>query len=99
MRGWELLCCVTRSQGCTGKGGSAPAACTEMSLYNRRDIKAIVEGPPHKLIESVAERIAQQILEGHPLVHSVQVGVHKPQVAVSGVVKSLGIEITRVRGS
>lgn len=62
-----------------------------------RDIKSIVEGPPCQLIESVAERIAQRILEGHPAVHAVQVGVQKPHVAVSGVVQSLGIEITRQR--
>ena len=64
----------------------------------RRDIKAIVEGPPAKLIESVAERIAARILEGHPAVTAVRVGVHKPQVAVRGVVGSLGVEIERLRG-
>ena len=68
-----------------------------MPLLGCRDIKAIVEGPPHKLIESVAEQIAQRILRGHPSVAAVTVGVHKPQVAVSGVVQSLGIEITRQR--
>ena len=62
-----------------------------------RDIRAIVEGPPQQLIESVAERIAQQVLAGHPRVSEVQVAVHKPQVAVSGVVASLGVQVTRSR--
>ncbi len=62
-----------------------------------RDIKEIVEGPPHKLVETVAEKIAAKILEGHPSVQCVRVGIHKPQVAVSGVVESLGVEITRRR--
>lgn len=62
-----------------------------------RDIKAIVEGPPAQLIESVAERIAERILAGHPLVTAVRVGVRKPHVAVSGVVQSLGVEVMRLR--
>lgn len=62
-----------------------------------REIKSVVEGPPQQLIETVAERVAERILEAHPLVRAVRVGVHKPHVAVSGVVESLGIEISRER--
>ncbi|KAL4457847.1 hypothetical protein ABPG75_012712 [Micractinium tetrahymenae] len=61
------------------------------------DIKAIVEGPPAQLIESVAERIAAQLLRGHPSVAAITVGIAKPHVAVSGVLQSLGVEITRRR--
>lgn len=63
----------------------------------RRDIKDIVEGPPQQLIEAVAERIAERVLREHPTVAAVTVGVAKPQVAVPGVVRSLGVEITRRR--
>jgi len=63
-----------------------------------RDIQAEVEGPPRKLIETVAERIAAGILAQHGRVHSVRVGICKPHVAVAGVVQSLGVEITRRRG-
>ena len=60
-----------------------------------RDIKAIVEGTPYLLIESVAENIAQKILKTHASVDSVCVRIEKPHVAVEGVVEALGVEITR----
>lgn len=56
-----------------------------------------MEGKPHLLIESVAETIAQKVLNGYPTVDSIQISVEKPHVAVSGVLESLGIEITRRR--
>ena len=65
------------------------------SLY--RDIKHVVEGEPQQLIESVAERVAQRILDRYGAVHSVVVRVEKPHVAVEGVVASLGVEVTRKR--
>lgn len=60
-------------------------------------IKNIVEGKPHNLIESVAERIAQDILQESDMVESVRIRIEKPHVAVPGVVDSLGIEIYRQR--
>jgi dihydroneopterin aldolase len=56
-----------------------------------------VEGPPQQLIEAVAERIAGTVLRGHPAVSAITVAVSKPQVAVSGVLQSLGVEVTRRR--
>ncbi len=56
-----------------------------------------MEGPPQQLIEAVAERIAGRVLGEHPGVAAVTVRVAKPQVAVPGVVHSLGVEITRRR--
>lgn len=56
-----------------------------------------MEGPPQQLIEVVAERIAGKVLREHPGVAAVTVGVSKPHVAVSGVVQSLGVEVTRRR--
>jgi dihydroneopterin aldolase len=61
------------------------------------DIKTIVEGKSHLLIESVAETIASKILESHTFVKDVTIRVEKPHVAVEGVVESLGIEIFRTR--
>lgn len=57
----------------------------------------MVEGPPQQLIEAVAERIAGRVLGEHPAVAGITVRVAKPQVAVPGVVHSLGVEITRRR--
>eukprot|EP00887_Chlorella_sp_A99_P001418 scaffold8.g1418.t1 len=61
------------------------------------DIREAVEGPPQQLLEAVAERLAAQLLERHPAVGAVQLGIRKPHVAVGGVVESLGIQITRRR--
>lgn len=61
------------------------------------DIKTIVEGKPHLLIESVAETIATKILDSHKFVEDVRIRVEKPHVAVEGVVESLGIEIFRTQ--
>ena len=67
------------------------------SCWVCRDIQEIVEGPPQQLIEAVAERIASKVLQDHPGVASVTVGISKPHVAVGGVLESLGVEITRRR--
>lgn len=58
-------------------------------------IKNIVEGKPYNLIESVAEKIAQDILQDSDIVQSVRIKIEKPHVAVPGVVDSLGVEIYR----
>jgi dihydroneopterin aldolase len=58
--------------------------------HGRRDIQQVMEGPPHKLLESVAEDIAAGILEEYALVSGVRILIKKPHVAVGGVVKYLG---------
>ena len=60
------------------------------ALRCRRHIKDIVEGPPYRLLEAVAERIADGILQGNAGVTGVHISVSKPHVAVGGVVESLG---------
>jgi len=61
-------------------------------------VRDVVEGPPFRLIEAVAERIAGRLLEEHPRVTSVRVRVGKPGAPVEGVLKTVEIEITRERG-
>ena len=58
------------------------------------DVRKIVEGPPCKLIEVVAERIATRILAGYA-VHSVRVRVRKPDVPIPAVLDFVGVEIER----
>ncbi|KAG0624794.1 hypothetical protein M758_2G004400 [Ceratodon purpureus] len=60
-----------------------------------KQIKAIVEGPPFKLVESVANAIAKALLSAHPSISDVRVKVCKPHVAVEGVLDHLGVEIFR----
>lgn len=60
--------------------------------------RAIVEGPPLKLTEAVAERIAAGVLAEHPLVQAVEVRVRKPGVRLADtVLDGSVVEITRRR--
>lgn len=57
----------------------------------------MVQGTPRKLIEAVAEDIAQQTLAAHPRVTGLSVAVTKPHVCIAGTFDSMGIEIFRSR--
>jgi len=65
------------------------------SVYKR--VKAIMEGPPHDLIEAVAEEIAIALLAEFAAAMSVTVTVRKPQVPLKGaILDAAGIRIHRV---
>ena len=55
-----------------------------------RHIKTVMEGRPHKLLESVADRLVTEILNDYHMVQGLQLQIQKPHVAVPGVVQSLG---------
>lgn len=59
--------------------------------------KTIVEGPPFKLVEAVAERIATGVLTDFPLISEVTVTVIKPDPPIPGHYRSVAVEITRRR--
>lgn len=61
------------------------AATVDYSEVHRR-ARAIVEGPPLKLTEAVAERIAAAVLADHPTVDAVTVRVRKPNVRLDDTV-------------
>ena len=63
-----------------------------------RRARAIVEEGPHvALIETLAERIAADVLGGHPAVHAVTVRVRKPRAPLPGSFAWAGVEIRRER--
>jgi dihydroneopterin aldolase len=67
--------------------------------YSRmyRLVKETMEGPSHKLLESLAETIAQGILSGFD-VESITVVVKKPEVPMKGSILShASVEIYRQR--
>ncbi|PWI58163.1 dihydroneopterin aldolase [Sulfoacidibacillus thermotolerans] len=64
-------------------------------VYNR--VKAIVEGRPRKLVEAVAEEIANHLLRSYPIVHTVTVHLEKPAAPISGIFETVGIELVRSR--
>lgn len=57
--------------------------------------RSIVEGPPKKLVEAVAEELASRILSGFPLVKGIRVELIKPDPPIRGHYKSVAIELTR----
>ena len=58
----------------------------------------IVEGKPFRLIETLAERIAESVLEAFASVASVQVCVHKPNAPIAGApVGDIAVRILRDR--
>ena len=59
--------------------------------------KEVVEGPPFKLVEAVAERIAVNILTMFPLISEATVTVIKPDPPIPGHYRSVAVEITRRR--
>ncbi|CAN5312500.1 dihydroneopterin aldolase [soil metagenome] len=63
-----------------------------------RRAREIVEGEPVNLTETIAERIASEILEEHPPVRSVRVRVAKPHVRLEDtVLAGSAVEILRHR--
>lgn len=60
-------------------------------------VVGIVEGTPRRLIESVAESIAQALLEKFALIHDVRVTVVKPNPPVPFNFDGVSVEILRTR--
>jgi dihydroneopterin aldolase len=66
------------------------------SLYTA--VRAVVEGEPVMLIETVADRAARSILESFPTVAAVEITVRKPEVTIRGAhLDAVGVRIRRVR--
>ncbi|SDE54592.1 dihydroneopterin aldolase [Paenibacillus sp. UNCCL117] len=60
-------------------------------------IAGIVEGPPFKLIEAVAEHIASRVLSTYTGIHAITVRVHKPNPPVRVSFDGVSVEIHRKR--
>jgi dihydroneopterin aldolase len=58
-------------------------------------VRAIVEGSPHKLVETVAEKISEKILTNFPLVKASTIKVTKPNPPIAGHYHSVAVEISR----
>ncbi|MGP9585740.1 dihydroneopterin aldolase [Micrococcaceae sp. AOP34-BR2-30] len=57
----------------------------------------ILTGEPARLIETVAARIADAVLETQPLVHRVLVTVHKPEAPISADFADVAVVVARER--
>jgi dihydroneopterin aldolase len=66
------------------------------AVYRR--VREIVEGEPRKLIEVVAQEIADSLLGEFPTAQAVTVTVRKPEVAIKGsILDAAGVRIYRER--
>jgi 7,8-dihydroneopterin aldolase/epimerase/oxygenase len=59
-------------------------------------VAAIVEGPPDRLLERLAARIAERVLR-EPLASAVTVTVRKPHVALARPVRETAVTLRRSR--
>lgn len=62
-------------------------------VYNA--CRSIIEGEPKKLLEAVAENLAEEVLAAFPLVKGIRVLLIKPDPPIPGHYKSVAIDITR----
>lgn len=60
-------------------------------------VKEVVEGRPRRLIETVAESIAQRLLASFGRLTRVDVEVEKPGAPIPGVFDHVSVKITRER--
>ena len=60
------------------------------------DIVAVIEGEPCRLIETVAERIAQRVLR-HDMIQAVEVTVHKPHAPIDAPFSDVTVTVVRER--
>ncbi|KDR94419.1 dihydroneopterin aldolase [Peptoclostridium litorale DSM 5388] len=61
------------------------------------NIRNICEGERYSLIEALAHRIAQCILDNFNIVQKVQISVKKPQAPISGMFDYMQVSVRRVR--
>lgn len=58
----------------------------------------VAKGPTIKLIEALAEAVAQALLSRFPSINMVRIELHKPGAPIAGVFSDVGVEIIRRRG-
>ncbi len=62
-------------------------------------VRAVIEGPSLKLVESLAETIAAEVLHGFPAVQAVEVEVVKLRPPVAFISDGLAVRIRRGRSA
>ncbi|WP_223703358.1 dihydroneopterin aldolase [Sutcliffiella deserti] len=78
-----------------GKSDDLTNSVNYADLYNT--CQQVVEKETYKLVETVAERIAQNVLLSFPLIEQCTVKAIKPDPPIPGHYESVAVEITRGR--
>ncbi len=94
--GQDFVVDVTMTLDLRPAGTSDDLARTVSYAEVAADVVAVVGGPPHDLIETVAEEIAARTL-ARPLVEAVEVTVHKPQAPVGVPFGDVEVVVRRER--
>lgn len=63
-----------------------------VTIYNI--IKKVIVGEQHKLLQRIAQRIADEVIKSYP-VNQVKVTVKKPHVAIGGIVDYTAVQVVR----
>ncbi|MBU4349231.1 dihydroneopterin aldolase [bacterium] len=63
-----------------------------VTIYNI--IKKVIVGEQHKLLQRIAQRIADEVIKSYP-VNQVKVIVKKPHVAIGGIVDYTAVQVVR----
>ncbi|SES22543.1 dihydroneopterin aldolase [Gracilibacillus ureilyticus] len=62
-----------------------------------KTVKEVIEGKAVNLVETLAEKTAEQLFGNFPLLQACTVKVYKPDPPIPGHYKSVAVEIHRVR--
>lgn len=57
-------------------------------------VKKVVTTEEHKLVQKIAQRIADEVIKAHPI-KQIRIAVKKPSVAIGGIVDYVGCSIVR----
>jgi dihydroneopterin aldolase len=82
-----------------GEAGRTDDLSQTVDYRQVRDIvRGVMEGPPRKLVEALAEAVAAEVLQAFPSVQSVGVEVVKPRPPVDFTSAGVVVRIRRARG-
>ena len=98
-RGQDFEVTVHLELSLAGAGRADDLTLTVDYRLVREVVRSVMEGPPRKLVEALAEGIATEILRIFPLVQAVGVEVVKPKPPVDFVSSGLVVRIRRERAA
>lgn len=96
-RGQAFLVDVVLSVPLAEAGASDDLAATVNYAEVFELARAVTEGSPCRLIETVAERIARGVLARFARVEGVRVTVHKPAAPLPGLFRDAAVTVMRAR--
>jgi dihydroneopterin aldolase len=88
---------VTLQLDLTGAGRTDDLERTVDYSAATRVVGRVIQAQSHRLIETIAEAIASELLAAYPAVNAVEVRVHKPRIRLGDGAGTAAVEINRRR--